>query len=238
MRLHDARTRRLEDVAPAAHGLLRVSCGDRAVHGGAGNLGTFLLADLVRRAAETIHRWRVQLVAAPVEATFQRDLAMLNCRVADDAATATGPVDLVLEPVAASADLPAPTEVRARGLDPLAVRLALLESRYRTRVDLGWAAVEAADRTLTRWRDRVAEWAESPSRPMCAELVQQVYDAFDRDLDTPAALQVMRRIEKDDELPVGAKFEMFAHLDALLGLDLARDVGKPRSAPARPPLRH
>ncbi len=42
-----------------------------------------------------------------------------------------------------------------RGLDPLALRLALLEHRYRQQMNLTWDTLAAADRTLRRWRDRV-----------------------------------------------------------------------------------
>jgi cysteinyl-tRNA synthetase len=118
-------------------------------------------------------------------------------------------------------------DVVARGYDPLALRLALMEHRYRQQMNLTWDTIAAADRTLRRWRGKVAEWAEAPSKPMCAGYVPEVNDAFDDDLDTPRAVQVLRRIERDDELPAGSRFEMFAHLDALFGLDLARDVGRP-----------
>jgi cysteinyl-tRNA synthetase len=125
------------------------------------------------------------------------------------------------------ADLP------ARGLDPLALRLAFLDHRYRQQLNLTWAVLHAADRTLRRWRERVAVWAQSPSKPMCAEYVSEFTGAFDDDLDTPAALRVLRSLEKDSEIPPGAKFETFAHADHLLGLDLARDIGR---APAPGPL--
>ncbi len=51
--------------------------------------------------------------------------------------------------------------------------------------------------------------------------------AFEDDLDTPRALQVLRRLEKDAAVPDGAKFETFAWADPLLGLDLVRLVGQP-----------
>jgi cysteinyl-tRNA synthetase len=60
---------------------------------------------------------------------------------------------------------------------------------------------------------------------MCAEVQAGVRDAFCDDLDTPAALQVLRACEKSD-LPAGCKFETFAWADRLLGLDLVRDVGR------------
>ena len=125
-------------------------------------------------------------------------------------------------------------DLTARGLDPLALRLAFLEHRYRQQLNLTWAVLEAADRTLRRWRERVAEWARSPSKPMCAQYVSDFAAAFDDDLDTPAALRVLRNLEKDGEIPPGAKFETFAHADHLLGLDLARDIGRGARAAAAP----
>ena len=124
-------------------------------------------------------------------------------------------------------------DLTARGLDPLALRFAFLDHRYRQQLNLTWAVLEAADRTVRRWRERVAEWARSPSKPMCAEYVSDFAEAFDDDLDTPAALRVLRNLEKDSEIPPGAKFETFAHADHLLGLDLARDIGR---EPAPRPL--
>jgi cysteinyl-tRNA synthetase len=124
-------------------------------------------------------------------------------------------------------------ELTERGLDPLALRLAFTEHRYRQQINLTWSTLEAAGTTLRRWRQRVAEWANSPSRPMCAQYVTDFLGAFDDDLDTPAALRVLRALEKDSEIPPGAKFETFAYADQLLGLDLARDIGR---GPAAPPL--
>ena len=113
-----------------------------------------------------------------------------------------------------------------RGLDPLALRLAFLEHRYRSQMDLTWAALDAADRALRRWRELVADWANSPSKPMCAQVTGQIAAAFDDDLDTPAALAALRALEHDQQIPPGSKFETFAYTDQLLGLDLARDVGR------------
>ncbi|MDF5754638.1 cysteine--tRNA ligase [Spongiactinospora sp. TRM90649] len=125
------------------------------------------------------------------------------------------------------------SDVTAAGLDPLAVRLALLEHRYRHQLNLTWDTLRAADRTLRRWRARVAEWAESPSRPMSAGHVERAQAALDDDLDTPLALRVLRELERDDAEPPGAKFEAFLHLDHILALDLSSDIGR---APATVPL--
>ncbi len=126
------------------------------------------------------------------------------------------------------------SDVVARGHDPLALRLAFLRTRYRSQADLSWDAIAAADTTLRRWRERVADWAEEPSQAMDATASAEVLAAFDDDLDTPRALQVLRRLEKDDAVAPGARFETFAWADRLLGLDLARDVGRPRPVAALP----
>ncbi len=119
------------------------------------------------------------------------------------------------------------SDVVARGHDPLALRLFFLSGRYRQQMNLTWDALAAADSTLRRWRAAVARWAESPSTAMSASHAATACAALDDDLDTPRALQVLRDLEKDRDVPEGTKFETFAHLDRWLGLDLARDVGRP-----------
>jgi cysteinyl-tRNA synthetase len=119
-------------------------------------------------------------------------------------------------------------DVVARGLDPLSVRLFFLTGRYRQQMNLTWDTLTAADKRLARWRARVAEWAESPSAALPRTEVDAVVSAFDDDLDTPTALVRLDEIARSTSLPDGAKFEAFAFLDRLFGLDLVRDVGKPK----------
>jgi cysteinyl-tRNA synthetase len=127
------------------------------------------------------------------------------------------------------------SDVVERGHDPLALRLFFLSGRYRQQMNLTAGALSAADKRLRRWRALVAEWAESPSKPMCAGYIERIYAAFDDDLDTPSALVALGELEKDDSIPAGSKFETFVHLDRLLGLDLARDIGKPPEIAVLPP---
>ncbi|MBO3750833.1 cysteine--tRNA ligase [Streptosporangiaceae bacterium NEAU-GS5] len=124
------------------------------------------------------------------------------------------------------------SDVAERGLDPLAVRLALLDHRYRHQMNLTWDGLGVADRTLRRFRQRVAEWAESPSRPISADYGQRIREAFEDDLDTPRAIQILRELERDPEVPAGAKFETFLDSDHILGLDLSADIGKPAVLPS------
>jgi len=118
------------------------------------------------------------------------------------------------------------SDVAARGLDPLALRLAFLQNRYRQQVNLTWEGIEAADVMLRRWRGRVAEWATYPSAPMPAEYRARFEAAVSDDLDMPRALQVLREVEKDASLADGSRLEFFLHADRVLGLDLAIDIGR------------
>jgi len=110
--------------------------------------------------------------------------------------------------------------------DPLALRLALLWYPYRQTVKLTEAALAEAEDTASRWRHAVARWAAEPSRPIPAETAHRISVAFDNDLDTVAALDVLVNLEADREAPAGAKFETFAFADRVLGLELVREIGR------------
>jgi hypothetical protein len=118
------------------------------------------------------------------------------------------------------------SEVTARGVDPLAVRLAFLGRRYRDEVELTWDGLADADQALTAWRIAVAQWANSPSAAMPARYADAITAAFEDDLDTVTALSQLHALADDGDVSPGARFETFAAADRLLGLDLARDIGR------------
>jgi len=108
----------------------------------------------------------------------------------------------------------------ARGLDPLALRLVLLENRFRSQMDLTWSALEAAHSTLRRFRESMAQWGTSLN-----ELEdQEIAKALTTDLDTPRAMQRIRSIEKDKEISAQDKRAIFIYADRVLGLDLGREI--------------
>ena len=109
-------------------------------------------------------------------------------------------------------------DVIDRGLDPLAVRLAFLENRYRSQMDLTWASLEAAHMTLRRWRMLVQ--SGQPHGEMIAD--RDFLTAIYTDLDTPRALQRLRVIEKSVDLSPVKKAGIFRFADQVLGLDLIR----------------
>lgn len=124
-------------------------------------------------------------------------------------------------------------DVITRGFDPLALRLAFLQHRYRSQMNLNWDVIAAANEQLIRWRTRINEWSESVSEPMSQVFVNSFTELFFDDLNTPQALNELRNLERDPSISTGTKFETFVHLDSLLGLDLARDIGKKVQIPDR-----
>ena len=111
-------------------------------------------------------------------------------------------------------------DVINRGLDPLALRLCLLENRYRTQMDLTWAALDAANTTLRRWRTSMATWGSD----VLVNADAEVSAAIEKDLDTPRAILRLRAIEKDPLISPQDKRAIFLHADQVLGLELTRAI--------------
>ena len=223
LQLPDASGARTTPVRPALPGELRIWVASPA------QPRPCLLADLVWRVAER-HHLRPS-VSQPAAAGWDT----LNIYPADVAPSPPEPLDVAVARAGELAGSPAhrivPGETRppvpdATGVDPLALRLALLQHPYRTTLTLGRDDLAAADTLLKHWRGWMQRWALSPSKPMCAEYVADFLGALDGDLDTPAALHALRGLAADEEIPHGSKFEAFAYLDRFLGLDLAREVGR------------
>jgi hypothetical protein len=208
LRLHDPDIGVPVQVTPASPGVLRLLTRVRGIR-------SALLGDLVQRVAE-YHRLRVD---HGWDGTLP-DAEAFNIR---RGGTLSDPHEVDIE---VGRTVHSGPEVEVPAGDPLAVRLALLRSGYAAPVRLTLATTDSAAQMLARWRAAVARWAESPSKPMCAEYVQRVVNAFDDNLDTVTALELFDSLAIDLELPGGCKFETAAHVDRLFGLDLAADVGK------------
>lgn len=114
-----------------------------------------------------------------------------------------------------------------RGRDPLALRLALLRCVPPHSGLLSAARLHRAEETLQRWRFKVAQWADMPWAPPESRSVAAMGDAFGK-LDTVTVLTLLHRLEVDPVVTSGCKFETFAHVDRVLGLDLCHLVGKLR----------
>jgi cysteinyl-tRNA synthetase len=111
------------------------------------------------------------------------------------------------------------SDVLAKGLDPLAIRLSLLEHRYRSQMDLTWNSISASHKNLNRIRERMQEWSKS-SGSVDKNYLSQFETALNEDLDTNKVLQLLRTLEKDETVSNGDKFQTVLKFDEVLGLDL------------------
>jgi L-cysteine:1D-myo-inositol 2-amino-2-deoxy-alpha-D-glucopyranoside ligase len=116
------------------------------------------------------------------------------------------------------------SRLRGDGVDPMAIRLALLSGHYRT--DRQWTAdlLTAAQDRLGTWRRAVALPAGAPAAPVLQRLRERLAD----DLDSPGALACVdawarATLERGDggpQLEDGAPALVRDAVDALLGVAL------------------
>jgi L-cysteine:1D-myo-inositol 2-amino-2-deoxy-alpha-D-glucopyranoside ligase len=112
------------------------------------------------------------------------------------------------------------SKLRAAGVDPMAIRLALLDGHYRADREWTGGRLPAAEARLARWRAAVA----LPAGPSADGLLKELRTALANDLDTPSALAAVDRWvagalsepseQGDPEAPRLAKNT----IDALLGV--------------------
>jgi hypothetical protein len=208
-----------------------------------------VLGDLVRRILEDVHcaqvlavlitddraaaddGWRSELMVRPVTGVFstragaEADLGrpldlMITADISAEQPTLEPPA-VEVAPVHAAAPF--------SGVDPATVRFALARVPYEQPLDITGSVLGQAGTVLARWRDRLDRWGHHPSRPMPPDWRTCAIAALDRDLDVAAVVTMMEALEDDESIEPGAKFEMFAYLDRVLAVDLARNLGRTRS---------
>ena len=119
-------------------------------------------------------------------------------------------------------------ELVERKIDPLALRLLFLENHYRTQMNLTWDNINAAHATLKRWRQKISHWATGGHPD--EHRLREIRERFSDDLDTPAAMLLLRKLERDESIPEAERRATFVASDALLGLDLDREDVKELSS--------
>ncbi|MEU6284414.1 hypothetical protein [Streptomyces sp. NPDC047028] len=255
MQIIDARTLQATEVRRRPGGLLRVCVHTSLVDSvdGPGDLRALLIADVLFRIAEldgtqVITSWVESYPLEPGAQGLARAAGLLGIhppeqRTPDAALTAASgsPIDVrIISPAVRTPQagpelvigvgltrLPGALEtVTAQGHDPLAVRLALLAHGHGQQALLGPEDVTQADALLHRWRQRVATWADAPSRPMHAATARRLDAAFHQDLDTPAVLDALRGLETEPGVPDGSRFETFVYADRVLAVELPREIGR------------
>jgi L-cysteine:1D-myo-inositol 2-amino-2-deoxy-alpha-D-glucopyranoside ligase len=112
------------------------------------------------------------------------------------------------------------SQLREDGVDPMAIRLALLGHHYREDWEWTPADLTAATERLASWRAAVA----AESGPSADQLLTQVREALADDLDAPRALSAVDRWAEEQRLRGGSDATATALVrdlvDALLGVAL------------------
>jgi L-cysteine:1D-myo-inositol 2-amino-2-deoxy-alpha-D-glucopyranoside ligase len=109
------------------------------------------------------------------------------------------------------------SKLRAAGIDPMAVRLALLDGHYRADREWTGGRLPAAEARLARWRAATAQLTGASAGPTLAEIRARLAD----DLDTNGAITAIDRwVDADDRTDESAPGLIRDAVDALLGIAL------------------
>ncbi len=201
------------DLRPAGEAGLRAACGRLNIH----------------PPAHTLTRpFHVEQLAGQFPDGIREPVFDVGVRtVGETAAPTVEPLARHWIVVAGAAGGPATDDERVElGAEPLAVRMKLMRQGYGAKLTADLSPRDGGDRELARWRELVAGWARSPSGAMSRPYADAIGAAFADGLDTPTALGELAALADDTSVPDGVKFETFAAADRLVGLDLARDVGR------------
>jgi L-cysteine:1D-myo-inositol 2-amino-2-deoxy-alpha-D-glucopyranoside ligase len=112
------------------------------------------------------------------------------------------------------------SKLRGGGVDPMAIRLALLDGHYRRDREWTGGRLPAAENRLQQWRYAAALPAGPDARPLLAEVRERLAD----DLDTVAAMSAVDRWAREANTNRGTDPHaprLVRHIvDALLGIEL------------------
>jgi cysteinyl-tRNA synthetase len=113
-----------------------------------------------------------------------------------------------------------------KGFTPMAVRMFVLQSHYRSSVDFSEDSLQSASNRLLAWRNAAAlrhQLKAEGGPDEHNQLVEEFLTSLQDDLNTPRALSVVDKVfgQINDSISIDKRFEAFLHiLDNVLGLDL------------------
>lgn len=117
------------------------------------------------------------------------------------------------------------TKLKESGYDPLAFRFMCLNSHYRKQLVFSYDALEQAQTTLRKLRNRISNLSDD------GEIDEDKFEIYQNkfkvelsnDLNTANALSVLYEVLKDDTLTNATKLELVKNFDSVLSLDLIQD---------------
>lgn len=128
------------------------------------------------------------------------------------------------------------SDLKERGIDPMAYRYLLLTAHYRSKLNFTDESIAAAQNGLNNLR---ADLAALPAldaadlQKSWSKEAEQVREAFhtaiNDDLDLPAALSITREVARDDKIEPVERRRLILDFDRVLGLRLDTvETKKPR----------
>jgi cysteinyl-tRNA synthetase len=123
------------------------------------------------------------------------------------------------------------TDLRERGIEPLAFRFLCLGIYYRGHMNVTWESLHAAQSALDRMRRYYAEWSadqvtvEMPNR-ILIDFRQRFNRLINDDLGLPQIIPLIWEMSKSN-LPQAAKALLLMEWDAVLGLDIVESAMAP-----------
>jgi cysteinyl-tRNA synthetase len=125
-------------------------------------------------------------------------------------------------------------DVINKGFSPLALRLLLLTTHYRSEMNFTWESLAGMQKTYDRLVRQLSNLAQEQHRDTLSEekLAQldeyraRFFTLMESDLNTPEALTVLWELLKSN-VPSRDKFELVLEMDEVLGLGLRQAVAEP-----------
>lgn len=114
-------------------------------------------------------------------------------------------------------------DIEAKGISPLSYRYWLLTAHYRTLANFTWEALAGADQAMKRLVNALAEIIETDGRSD-ASFLQKSAEALSDDLNTSKVLALIWEILKNSTLREADKKATIFEIDAILGLNLKKQV--------------
>lgn len=113
------------------------------------------------------------------------------------------------------------SEIKEKGFDPVVLRYFFLLAHYRSKQNFTWEALTAAQTTLERLTKQLKDMEMSVGTvdPMYKE---SFIKELESDFNIPAALAIVWKLLKDDNVSSANKLATILDFDQVLGLDLAK----------------
>lgn len=116
-------------------------------------------------------------------------------------------------------------DLEEHGIHPLSYRAFTFQAHYRTKLNFTWEALEAAQTSLVRIWEALAELTQSAAPEELNQDAEpyreRFHEAINNDLDMPVAMAVLHEV-LGSKLPPAQKLALAADFDRVLGLDLLR----------------